>query len=84
MQSMEDIELCKIADIKVKEKVMFSLIRNGIPYAERWDEVPLLKRGKYHGAKQICVVLTHPVHKSEAIQVIHGLDKEIQNQIIME
>lgn len=84
MQSMEDIELCRIADVKVKEKVMFLLIRNGVPYAERWDEVPLLKRGKYHGAKEICVVLTHPEHKDEAVHVIRGLNKEIQSQIIME
>lgn len=84
MDCLEDIELCKIVDAQVKEKVMFLLIRNRIPYAERWDEVPLLKRAKYHGAKEICVILTHPAHREEAVKVIHTLDKDMQNQIIME
>lgn len=40
MERVEDIELCRITDVKVKEKVMFLLIRHRVPYAERWDEVP--------------------------------------------
>ncbi|MCF2640910.1 MAG: hypothetical protein PUB46_10365 [Lachnospiraceae bacterium] len=84
MDCLGDIELCKIADVKVKEKVMFLLIRNRVPYAERWDEVPFLKRAKYHGAKEVCVILTHPEHKDEAVKMIHTLDKEIQSQIIMD
>lgn len=83
MERVEDIELCRIADAKVKEKVMFLLIRHRVPYAERWDEVPLLKRGKYHGAKEVCVVLTHPEHRQEAIQIIQGMDKEMRSQIIL-
>ena len=51
MERVEDIELCRITDVKVKEKVMFLLIRHRVPYAERWDEVPFLKRSRYHGAK---------------------------------
>ena len=84
MDCLEDIELCKIADAKIKEKVMFLLIRNRVPYAERWDEVPLLKRSKYHGAIEVCVILTHPEHREEAVKIIHTLDKDIQNQIIMD
>lgn len=84
MEGMEDIELCRIADEKIKEKVMFLLIRNRVPYAERWDEVPLLKRSRYHGAKEICVVLTHPEHRRAAMEMIHSLEKEVQSQIIME
>ena len=83
MERVEDIELCRITDVKVKEKVMFSLIRHRVPYAERWDEVPLLKRGRYHGAKGVCVVLTHPAHRREAVEIIHGMDKDIQDKIIL-
>lgn len=83
MERVEDIELCRITDVKVKEKVMFLLIRHRVPYAERWDEVPFLKRSRYHGAKEVCVVLTHPAHRKEAVEIIHGMDKEMQNKIIL-
>lgn len=52
MDCLGDIELCKIADVKVKEKVMFLLIRNRVPYAERWDEVPFLKEGEISWCKR--------------------------------
>lgn len=51
--------------------------------SERGDEVPFLKRSRYHGAKEVCVVLTHPAHRKEAVEIIQGMDKEMQNKIIL-
>ncbi|MEI3178867.1 MAG: hypothetical protein V8S31_11675 [Lachnospiraceae bacterium] len=50
---------------------------------KRWDEVPFLKRSRYHGAKEVCVVLMHPAHRKEAVEIIQGMDKEMQNKIIL-
>ena len=77
-----DIELCSVTDVKTKEKLMNALVIAGVPYAERWEKVPLIKRKKYNGAREICIVITHKGKVELARTVIDGMDKELKKNIV--
>ena len=66
MRAERDIALCAVADAGIKSKVMNAMIQKRIPYAEEWHKVPLLRRRKYEGAKEVCVIITHREHVEEA------------------
>ena len=66
MRAERDIALCAVADAGVRSKVMNAMIQKSLPYAEEWHKVPLLRRRKYEGAKEVCVIITHREHVEEA------------------
>lgn len=82
MRAATDIELCKVTDIKTKEKVMYALMQSGVPYAEEWEKVPLMKRRRYNGAKEVCVVITHKAKMDLAKSVIESLDENLKGNIV--
>lgn len=77
-----DVELCSITDVKAKEKIMYALMKSGVPYAEKWEKVPLIKRKHYHGAKEICIVITHKAKINIAKEVIDTLSDDIKEHCI--
>lgn len=77
-----DIELCSVTDIKSKEKIMYALMKAGVPYAEKWEKVPLIKRRRYNGAKEVCIVITHRAKVDLAKEVIESLDDEVKRNIV--
>ncbi len=77
-----DVELCSITDVKAKEKIMYALMKAGVPYAEKWEKVPLIKRKRYHGAKEICIVITHKAKVNIAKEVIDTLSDDIKEHCI--
>ena len=70
MRAERDIALCAVADATIKSKVMNAMIQKRIPYAEEWHKVPLLRRRKYEGAKEVCVIITHREHVEEAKKLV--------------
>ena len=70
MRAERDIALCAVADAGIKSKVMNAMIQKRIPYAEEWHKVPLLRRRKYEGAKEVCVIITHREHVEEAKKLV--------------
>lgn len=81
MRAETDTELCRVSNIKVKEKVMYALMQSGVPYAEEWEKVPLLKRRKFNGSKEVCVIITHLEKLGLAKQVISKLEYEAGKDI---
>ena len=77
-----DVELCSITDVKAKEKIMYALMKAGVPYAERWEKVPLIRRKRYHGAKEVCIVITHKDKVNIAKEVIDTLSDDIKEHCI--
>ena len=77
-----DIELCSVTDVKAKEKLMYALVKAGVPYAERWEKVPLMKRKRYNGAKEICIVITHKAQLDLAKAVADSLEEEVKQNIV--
>ena len=77
-----DVELCSITDVKAKEKIMYALMKAGVPYAEKWEKVPLIKRKQYHSAKEICIVITHKAKVNMAKEVIDTLSDDIKEHCI--
>lgn len=82
MRAETDIELCRVTEVKSKEKVMYALMKSGVPYAEEWEKVPLVKRRKFHGAKEVCVVITHKAKMDLAKCVIENLDEDVKADIV--
>lgn len=82
MRVETDIELCKITDAGAKQKIMYALMKAGIPYAEEWEKIPLVKRKKYNGAKEICSIITHKAMEEQAISIIMALGSEVKDAII--
>ena len=77
-----DVELCSITDVKAEEKIMYALMKVGVPYAERWEKVPLIRRKRYHGAKEVCIVITHKAKVNIAKEVIDTLSDDIKEHCI--
>ncbi|MCM1257650.1 MAG: hypothetical protein NC307_07325 [Roseburia sp.] len=81
MKAETDTEVCRVADLNVKEKVMYALMKAGVPYAEEWEKVSVMKRKRYNGAKEICVIITHLGKAELAKKVIQDLGDEIGSEI---
>lgn len=82
MRTETDVELCRVTDIKAKEKVMYALMKSGVPYAEEWEKIPLVRRKKFHGAKEVCIVITHKAKQDLAKRVIAQLDDAVQECVV--
>lgn len=82
MRTETDMELCRVTDVRSKEKVMYALMKSGVPYAEEWEKVPLVRRRKFNGAKEVCVVITHKAKMELAKSVIESLDTDVKRNII--
>ncbi len=81
MRAERDVALCAIADVTVKSKVMNTLIQKRVPYAEEWHKVPILRRRKYEGAKEVCIVITHNEKADEAKAQIGALEETIRSRV---
>ncbi len=82
MRIEQDIELCSVTNVNTKEKLMNALVKAGIPYAEEWEKIPLVKRKRFNGAKEVCVVITHQAKADQAKAIIEGLDDLVKKDII--
>lgn len=60
---------------------MNAMIQKSLPYAEEWHKVPLLRRKKYEGARQVCVIITHREHIQEAGTLIQALDDTVKSRV---
>ncbi len=81
MKAVRDIALCAVADAGVRSKVMNAMIQKSLPYAEEWHKVPLLRRRKYEGAREVCVIITHREHVQEAGTLIAALDDTVKSRV---
>ena len=81
MKTETDTDLCRVADLNVKEKVMYALMKAGVPYAEEWEKVSVMKRKRYNGAKEVCVIITHLGKAELAKKVIEELGDEIGRDV---
>lgn len=81
MRAERDIALCAIADVTIRSKVMNTMIQKRIPYAEEWHKVPLLRRRKYEGAKEVCIVITHKEQENEAKVQIGELGEAVRDRV---
>lgn len=81
MRAERDIALCAVADAGVRSKVMNAMIQKSLPYAEEWHKVPLLRRRKYEGAREVCVIITHREHVQEAGTLIAALDDTVKSRV---
>lgn len=81
MKAATDVEVCRVTDINVKEKIMYALMKAGVPYAEEWEKVSLMKRKRYNGAREVCVIITHLGKAELAKEIISGLGQEVGNEI---
>lgn len=81
MKAATDVEVCKVADLNVKEKIMYAMMQAGVPYSETWEKVSVMKRKRYGGAKEVCVIITHVGKAELAKQIIENLGYEIEKDI---
>ena len=81
MRAKCDIALCAVADAGIKSKVRNAMIQKRIPYAEEWHKVPLLRRRKYEGAKEVCIIVTHYDQADQAKAQIQALDEVVSSRV---
>lgn len=81
MKTATDTEVCRVTDLNIKEKVMYALMKAGVPYAEEWEKVSVMKRKRYNGAKEVCVIITHLGKAELAKKVIQDLGDEVGSEI---
>lgn len=81
MKAATDTEVCRVTDLNIKEKVMYALMKAGVPYAEEWEKVSVMKRKRYNGAKEVCVIITHLGKAELAKKVIQDLGEEVGSEI---
>ncbi len=81
MRSECDTALCAVADAEIRSKIMYAMIQKSLPYAEEWHKVPLLRRKKYEGAKEVCVIVMHREHAEEAKKLIEALGDACSSRV---
>ncbi len=82
MSTATDVDLCSVTNVKAKEKLMYALVKAGVSYAERWEKVPLIKRKRYNGAKEVCIVIIHKAQMDLAKAVADSLEEEVKQNIV--
>lgn len=60
---------------------MNAMIQKRIPYAEEWHKVPLFRRRKYEGAKEVCIIVTHYDQADQAKAQIQALDEVVSSRV---
>ncbi|MBQ1393855.1 MAG: hypothetical protein IIY81_10085 [Lachnospiraceae bacterium] len=71
-----DIELFRTSSEEERKKLRKILLDKQISFSERWEKIPLVKRGKYGGQKEMCVVYISEFYDDRVDEICKLMEKE--------
>ena len=78
-----DVELCRSTNHRVIQETMQALLDERIPATQNWERVPLRKREKYRGAREVCVIRTHYHQYQKARHILDRLEVHYRKRLML-
>lgn len=70
-----DIEIFRTSNEEERKKVRKILLDKQVSFSEQWEKIPLVKRVKYGGKKEMCVIYINDYYKDQIDEIFEGMDK---------
>lgn len=64
-----DIEIYRTSDEADRTKIRKILLDRQLSFSEKWEKIPLIKRGKYGGKKEMCVIYISDYYKDQVKEI---------------
>lgn len=74
-----DIEIFRTSDEEERKKFRNILMSKQVAFSERWEKIPLVKRGKHGGKKEMCVIYINDYYKDQIDEIIEGMEETKTN-----
>lgn len=70
-----DIEIFRTSSEEERKKFRKILLDKQVSFSERWEKIPLVKRVKYGGKKEICVIYINDYYKDQIDEIFEGMEQ---------
>ena len=60
-----DIEIFRTSNEEERKKVRKILLDKQVSFSEQWEKIPLVKRVKYGGKKEMCVIYINDFYRDQ-------------------
>lgn len=70
-----DIEIFRTSNEEERKKVRKILLDKQVSFSEQWEKIPLVKRVKYGGKKEMCVIYINDYYRDQIDEIFEGMDK---------
>lgn len=77
----KDIELCRTTNERISNAAIRLLIENQIPFTKNLISIPFFLRERFHGAKQVYIIMTNPNRYSQARRAIEQLEPAYKRRL---
>lgn len=69
-----EIEILRTSSEEERKKFRAVLMDHQVSFTERWERIPLLKRGKHGGKKEMCVIYINDYYKDQVEEILEGAE----------
>ncbi|MDD2971470.1 MAG: hypothetical protein PHE02_04985 [Lachnospiraceae bacterium] len=66
-----EIQLCQLSNVKLKDEIEHSLLKNRISYFERWNNPTFFQRLFGNGEAK-CILCVNEAQKDKAIEIVNS------------
>lgn len=67
-----EIEILRTSSEEERKKFRTVLMNHQVSFTERWERIPLFKRGKHGGKKEMCVIYINDYYKDQVEEILEG------------
>ena len=67
-----EIEILRTSSEEERKKFRTVLMNHQVSFTERWERIPLSKRGKHGGKKEMCVIYINDYYKDQVEEILEG------------
>ena len=69
-----EIEILRTSSEEERKKFRTVLMNHQVSFTERWERIPLFKRGKHGGKKEMCVIYINDYYKDQVEEILEGAE----------
>lgn len=69
-----DIEIFRTSSEEERKKLRKILLKEQMSFSERWEKIPLVKRPKHGGKKEMCVVYVSDFYKDRIDEICKQME----------
>ena len=70
-----DIEIFRTSNEEERKKFRKILLDKQVSFSERWEKIPLVKRAKHGGRKEMCVIYINDYYKDQLHEIFEGMEQ---------
>lgn len=69
-----DIEIFRTSNEEERKKFRKILLDKQVSFSERWEKIPLVRRAKHGGRKEMCVIYINDYYKDQLDEIFEGME----------